>query len=258
VSDTDLRYSFTCPSCSGNFSISLDRIPPVKARFSCPRCGTSMEFPSREEARIYVMLQKRDLGNAPFPPPEDPTYAAEPPAPPAPAKLAAAPPPPPRPANPAAPAAAKPATPPAAAPPRPANRPSAPPPPPPPAERAEQSYVIHKTGFEGDRFDRRGIRTLIRTGALGAADQVSVDGAAAVRADSLQDLRSLFELRKNAKFQPPAVCPKHLDRLAHYVCSASRRPLCEECAEEKKFGGTSVRVCAHCSGNVEEIPVASE
>jgi predicted Zn finger-like uncharacterized protein len=236
VTDAELRYSFTCPSCSGSFSISLDRIPPVKARFSCPRCGTAMDFPSREEARIYVMLQKRDLGSAPFPPPPEPTYEPEPPAP---------PPPPQAPKLKAAPLA-----------PKPAPRPAAPPPP--PAERQEQSYVIQKAGFEGDKFDRRGIRTLIRTGALHPADQIAVDGAASVRADQLQDLKSLFELRKNAKFSPPAVCPKHLDQLAHYLCAATRRPLCAECAEERKFGGTSVRVCAHCAGNVEEIPVANE
>lgn len=235
VTDADLRYTFTCPKCSGTFSIGLERIPPVKARFSCPRCGTSMEFPSRDEARIYVMLQTRNLGEAPFPPPPEPTYEPEPPAPPpAPkaARLEASPPPP-----------------------RPAARPA---PPPPPTERAEQTYAIQKVGFEGDKFDRRGIRTLIRTGVLNPDDSVSVGGAAGVRADSLPDLKSLFELRKNAKFSPPAVCPKHLDRLAHYVCVASRRPLCEECAEEKKFGGTSVRVCPHCAGNVEELPLATE
>jgi hypothetical protein len=193
-----------------------------------------MDFPSREEARIYVMLQNRKLGEAPFPPPPEPTYEPEPPSPPAPAKLQPAP------------LAPKP-KPKAAA-----------PPPPPPAERQEQSYVIQKAGFEGDTFDRRGVRTLIRTSALNPGDQVSVDGATSIRADQLQDLKSLFELRKNAKFSPPAVCPKHLDQLAHYVCASTRRPLCEECAEERKFGGTSVRVCAHCAGNVEEIPVANE
>jgi hypothetical protein len=206
-----------------------------------------MDFPSREEARIYMMLQTRNLGEAPFPPPPEPTYESEPS----------------RPAAPPPPAAPKPAAPPpvklAASPlvQRPAPKPAAPPPPP-PSERQEQSYVIQKAGFEGDTFDRRGIRTLIRTGALGPADQLMVDGKPAGRADQLQDLKSLFELRKSAKFSPPAVCPKHLDQLAHYLCAATRRPLCEECAEERKFGGTTVRVCVHCAGNVEEIPVANE
>ena len=205
-----------------------------------------MEFPSREEARIYVSLQTRNLGEAPFPPPPEPTYEAEPARP-----AASVPPAAPRPAPPPAKLAPSPLAP------KPAPKPAAPPPPP-PAERQEQTYVIQKAGFEGDKFDRRGIRILIRTGALNPGDQLTVDGTAAGRADQLQDLKSLFELRKNAKFSPPAVCPKHLDQLAHYVCASTRRPLCEECAEERKFGGTSVRVCAHCAGNVEEIPVANE
>lgn len=204
-----------------------------------------MDFPSREEARIYIMLQTRNLGEAPFPPPPDPTYESGP------APSAA-----PKPQPPAAPRPAPATLAPSPLVPKP--KPPAPPPPPPPADRQEQSYVIQKAGFEGDKFDRRGIRTLIRTGALISGDQISVDGAASVRADQFQDLKSLFELRKTAKFSPPAVCPKHLDQLAHYVCGATRRPLCEECAEERKFGGTSVRVCAHCAGTVEEIPVANE
>lgn len=57
MSDGDLRYTFTCPSCNGNFSIQLDRIPPVRARFRCPHCKQPMDFPSRDEARIYSSLQ---------------------------------------------------------------------------------------------------------------------------------------------------------------------------------------------------------
>jgi predicted Zn finger-like uncharacterized protein len=245
-SDADLRYTFTCPSCSGSFSIGLDRVPPVRARFSCPRCGTSMDFPSREEARIYMAVQAQgQAADAPT----SPALGASEPQRPAPQRAAVPPA--------AAPAPPPPARLQASAPPRPAARP-APPPPPPPQPKGEQSYVIQKAGFEGDTFDRRGIRVLIRTGALNPPDAVSVDGAAAVRADTLSDLKSLFELRKSAKFSPPAACPRHLDRVAHYVCASSRRPLCEECAEEKKFGGTSVRVCVHCSGTVEEIPVPNE
>jgi hypothetical protein len=217
-----------------------------------------MDFPSREEARIYMLVQTRSLASGdsmaaapasdPDPhaaartaPPAQPfsrpqQAAAQPPPPPPPVKLQASPPPPP---------------------PRPVARP-APPPPPSASERKEQTYVVQKTGFEGDTFDRRGVRVLIRTGALNPADSVSVDGGAAVRVDSVQDLKSLFELRKTARVTPPAVCPKHLDRLAYFLCASTRRPLCEECAEEKKFGGTSVRVCAHCAGNVEEIPVPNE
>ena len=51
LADADQRYNFVCPSCSGNFSIQLDRIPPVQARFRCPHCKEPMDFPSREEAR---------------------------------------------------------------------------------------------------------------------------------------------------------------------------------------------------------------
>src|SRR5262249_7064599 len=156
-------------------------------------------------------------------------------------------PPPPRTRPPAPPPAAlRPAAPPPKAAP-------APPPAAPPGERAEQSYVIKKAGFEGDTFDRRGIRTLIRTNAPNPRDPVSVDLAAPIGADERADLKSLFALRKNARVSPPAVCPRHLDQVAHYTCATTKRPLCEECAEEKKFGGASVRVCAHCGGTVEEI-----
>ena len=36
------------------------------------------------------------------------------------------------------------------------------------------------------------------------------------------------------------------------------RALCEECAEEKKFGGTSLRVCAHCGGTAGDLHAAPE
>jgi hypothetical protein len=212
-----------------------------------------MDFPSREEARIYMLVQTRNLAagesmsDAPAPdsgPQAGPRAApSAPQAPPRPPTAPPAPPPPPVRLQASAP------------PPRPVARPT---PPPSASEKKEQSYVVQKTGYEGDTFDRRGVRVLIRTGALNPADSVSVDGGAAVRADSVQDLKSLFELRKTAKVTPPAVCPRHLDRLAYYLCAATRRPLCEECAEEKKFGGASVRVCVHCAGNVEEIPIPNE
>ena len=215
-----------------------------------------MDFPSREEARIYMMVQTRNqaaggsLADATAPDsgpqaapraasstpqaPSRPPTAPPAPAPPPPVRLQASAPPP-----------------------RPVARPT-PPPPPSASEKKEQSYVVQKTGYEGDTFDRRGVRVLIRTGALNPADSVSVDGGAAVRADSVQDLKALFELRKTAKVTPPPVCPKHLDQLAYFLCASTRRPLCEQCAEEKKFGGASVRVCVHCAGNVEEIPIPNE
>ena len=41
------------------------------------------------------------------------------------------------------------------------------------------------------------------------------------------------------------------------VCIA-RRPLCEECAPEKKFGNSTARVCSHCGGNAQELAPAAE
>jgi predicted Zn finger-like uncharacterized protein len=57
VPEPEQRYNFICPNCSGNFSIQLERIPPVQARFRCPHCQEPMDFPSREEARLHIRLQ---------------------------------------------------------------------------------------------------------------------------------------------------------------------------------------------------------
>ena len=119
-----------------------------------------------------------------------------------------------------------------------------------------KTYVVDKKGFEGDELDRRAMRQLIRTGAINESDMVVVGGSAAIRADTVPELKSLFELRKTARAVPPPVCPKHIDQLAHYLCNDSGRALCEECAEEKKFGGTSVRVCAHCGGPASDLHAA--
>ena len=120
----------------------------------------------------------------------------------------------------------------------------------------EKRYTVSKLGFEGDTYDRRAMRNLIRTGSLNESDQVSAGGAAAVRADGIPELKSLFELRKTARTTPPPVCRKHTETLAHYVCADTGRPLCDECAQEKKFGGTSVRVCDHCQGTAKELHAA--
>ncbi len=212
VNDEDLRYTFSCPSCGGSFSISLAKIPPVQARFSCPKCSKAMDFPSRDEARVYIQLQAG--GGAP---------AADPP-----------PPPPPAPA-----------------------RASAPPAVPDPMDgtgtQSGKTYRVEQKGFENDEYDRRAMRSLIRTGAVNEGDMVAAGIAGAARADSIPELRSLFELRKTARTTPPPVCRKHTDRMAHYQCGGTGRPLCEECAEEKKFGGTSVRVCAHCGGQASDL-----
>ena len=230
--DSELRYTFDCQSCAGSFSISIERISPARARFTCPKCGKSMDFPSREEARMAVMFPPgADAGEVEAPPaPEPPAQARRPASTPPPVAAAA-----PAPAPPPAPPPAEPS--------------------PLPVPDAEKRYTVQKPGFEGDSFDRRAIRILIRTGALDEGDSICFGDAAAVRADQLPDLKSLFELRKNSRFTPPAVCRKHTEKLAHYVCAATGRPLCEVCAAERKYGGTAVRVCDHCNGNVHELPV---
>ena len=73
TTDSALRYTFACPSCAASFSITLAKIPPVQARFSCPKCAKPMDFPSREEARVYVMLQS---GQAEAPAAEEPASTA--------------------------------------------------------------------------------------------------------------------------------------------------------------------------------------
>lgn len=205
MNDSDLRYAFSCPNCAGSFSITLAKIPPVQARFGCPKCGKPMGFPSREEARVYVLLQA-GAGAAPESAP----------------------------AGPEAPSA-------------PGESPAA----------AEKLYRIEKKGFENDAYDRRGMRNLIRTNGLNEADSIRHGDDAPRRAVEFPELKSLFELRKSARALPPPVCRKHTDQIAYYTCRDTGRPLCESCASEKKFGGTSVRVCEHCGGTVSEVPVES-
>jgi hypothetical protein len=41
--------------------------------------------------------------------------------------------------------------------------------------------------------------------------------------------------------------------VAHFVCHDTDRPLCEECAPEKKFGANTTRVCAHCGGTIDDL-----
>jgi predicted Zn finger-like uncharacterized protein len=225
LNDSESRYTFSCPSCAGSFSISLDKIPPVQARFSCPKCGKAMDFPSRDEARVYVTLQSSGGGVAAVPaaPAPEPVRPVPPPPPPAP-KLPSS-----RPPVPALPLGED------------------------STATSKKSYRVEKKGYESDVFDRRAMRNLIRTQLVNEVDLVAADGAAAARADTIAELKSLFELRKNARAVPPPVCPTHTDRLAHYKCGDTGRPLCEECADEKKFGGASVRVCSHCGGTAAEL-----
>ena len=243
VNDEDLRYTFSCPSCGGSFSISLGKIPPVQARFSCPKCSKAMDFPSRDEARVYIQLKSAG-GEVPVVAPKP--AAASAPAPEPPRRVEAA-------AEPPAPAASAPPSRP-----EPAPELAAPPPRPAPAapeamDATGRTYTVEKPGYEGDQYDRRTMRQLIRTGAIHEGDTVSVSGATGTRADSIPELKSLFELRKTARAVPPPICPRHPDTLAHYRCNDTGRALCEECAEEKKFGGTSLRVCAHCGGPASDL-----
>jgi hypothetical protein len=199
-----------------------------------------MDFPSRDEARVYISLQGGGGGaaEASAPPVQTAPVAVPAPAPaPAPAPVA-----PPRPAAPPAPRA-----------------------PSPPLETlgdstatSQKTYRVEKKGFENDVYDRRSMRNLIRSGGLLENDSVAIDSDSARRAGEIPELKSLFDLRKNSRVQPPAMCRKHTDRVAHYVCAGTDRPLCEECAAEKKYGGASVRVCDHCGGTVNELPVAEE
>ena len=82
MNDSDLRYTFSCPSCAESLSIALAKIPPVQARFGCPKCGKQMDFPSRDEARVYASLQSGGEEAAPESSPtvpEAPSAPGEPP-----------------------------------------------------------------------------------------------------------------------------------------------------------------------------------
>jgi predicted Zn finger-like uncharacterized protein len=227
LTESELRYTFTCPSCDGNFSILLERIPPVQARFRCPNCQKPMDFPSREEARVYATLQAQSAAVAAA----DPPSAVAPEVPPAPPKAPVRTPPPSRSFASEAPEGAA----------------------------AGKQFRVEKQGFENDLFDRRGIRNLIRTGEVSEADFVSVDEAAAVPAGQVPFLKSLFKLRATSTVTPPTRCRTHTEKLAFYKCQDTARPLCEECAPEKKFGNSTVRVCGHCGGTAAELaPPAAE
>lgn len=218
MTDSEPHYTFTCPNCNGSYSILLERIPQVQARFRCPSCTQPMDFPSREEARVYARLQAQGAGAAVAPPEDSRTVS--------PAETLPPPSPPDSPA-PLAPEAGD--------------------------NGAVPRFRVEKAGFESDLFDRRGIRTLIRTGELTEQDRVSVDDAAAVPAGTLSLLKSLFKLRETSSVTPPARCRTHLDRVAFFKCQDSSRPLCEECAPERKYGQTVLRVCQHCGGTAAEL-----
>lgn len=226
MADPDLSYTFTCPSCAGSFSILLERIPPVQARFRCPLCKQPMDFPSREEARIYARLQtqtaagspKAAAAAAPVRQPHPATYQNTAPEPAAVREGGAAL--------------------------LMAEEPSG---------TENIRFRVDKPGWETDVFDRRAMRNLIRSGEVGENDRVRVDDAEPVPAGGISFLKGLFGLRKNARVNPPTCCRTHTDRVAHFKCRDSVRPLCEECAPEKKFGQTIIRVCGHCGGTATEL-----
>jgi len=230
LSDSDLSYTFTCPSCAGSFSILLERVPPVQARFRCPHCKQPMDFPSREEARVYARLQAE--GGAP---PGTPAPAGA-----SGATASASTPPPP---------SARATSSPSSAPSRASTTLTLEEPHP----NENVRIRIMKTGFESDVYDRKALRNLIRAGEIDEGDKVQVDEGPQTPAGDIAFLKSLFSLRKTARATPPTCCRSHTDRVAHFKCRENNRPLCEECAPEKKFGGTTIRVCNHCGGTATEM-----
>ena len=191
MSESELFYNSRCPSCSESFSISVERIPPVRARFPCEKCGEPMDFPSRDQARTQAKLQAEAARRE---------AAAE--------ELA-----------------------------RSGS-----------AAVDGKPFRVDKRGWEDDHFTRRDVRNLIRTGEVVATDHVFMADGSWVVAVDVPELKTLFDLKRNSKYTPPRCCRTHTDKLAHFLCHDTDRPLCEECAPEKKIGENMIRVCAHCGG----------
>lgn len=211
MGEAEQRYNFTCPKCSGSFSIQIDRIPPVQARFRCPHCKEPMDFPSREEARAYVRLQA-EAGGALSPAGEPAAARTERPFRETPAPVGDS------------------------------------------TGGAESvRFRVEKPGFQSDVFDRRGLRNLIRTGEVLETDKLRVDESAPVPAGDLPYLSSLFKMAREQRVKPPACCRTHTERVAFFKCNDTKRPLCEKCAPEKKFGGQTIRVCQHCGGTAVDL-----
>jgi hypothetical protein len=137
--------------------------------------------------------------------------------------------------------------------------PSKPPPSPNPESFAAAEglrFRVEKPGFQSDVFDRKDIRNLIRTREIRETDRIRVDEAGPVAAGDIPFLKSLFNLAKAQKVQPPTCCRTHTDRVAFFRCHDTGRPLCEPCAPEKKFGGQTIRVCQHCGGTAVDLHLA--
>jgi predicted Zn finger-like uncharacterized protein len=199
LNESELSYNYTCPSCFSSFSISLEKIPPVRARFPCPRCGDPMDFPSRNQAQIQARLQGEAAKKAAAAADLEKTGAI--------------------------------------------------------AIGGEKSFRVDKRGWEDDYFDRRGVRNLIRTGEITETDHVFAPDGSWVAAGGMAELKPLFDLKRKSKNTPPRCCRTHTERLAHFVCPDTNRPLCEDCAPEKKFGENIVRVCGHCGGTTTSVSV---
>ena len=195
MGEPGILYSYTCPSCSGRFSMPLEKVPPARARFPCDTCGEPMDFPSRDQARILAKLQAESV--------EKEAAAAE------------------------------------------LEKTQ-------PIGQADKPFRVDKRGWEDDYFDRRGVRNLIRTGELVESDRMFADGQW-LEAGKIPELKSLFDLRRTSKFTPPRGCRTHTDKIAHFFCFDTDRPLCEECAPERKVGSGVVRVCTHCGGTTTEV-----
>jgi len=121
------------------------------------------------------------------------------------------------------------------------------------APGASVRFRIEKPGYQSDVFDRRGMRNLIRTGEVIENDRVRVDASGPVPAGDLPYLKSLFSLSRAQTVRPPACCRSHTDKMAFFRCHDTGRPLCEDCAPEKKFGGQTIRVCQHCGGTAVDL-----
>lgn len=129
-----------------------------------------------------------------------------------------------------------------------------------PVDRGDKVFRVDKRGWEDDFLDRRAVRNLIRTAQILETDHMFTGDGKWVVAGELPDLKPLFDLKRKSKFTPPRCCRTHTDRVAHFFCRDSDRPLCEECAPEKKFGANMMRVCAHCGGTISDLvePVSEQ
>ena len=191
----ELELCYTCPSCSENFSIPVERIPPVRARFPCEKCGEPMDFPSRDQARIQAKLQTESARRSAEAEEHVKTTSRA--------------------------ADGKP-------------------------------FRVDKRGWEDDNFTRRDIRNLIRTGEIVETDHMFTADGSWVVAVEIPELKSLFDLKRTSTKTPPRCCRTHTDRLAHFLCHATDRPLSDECAPEKKVGENNVvRLCSHCGGSTD-------